>query len=187
MQIRWSCLLHPHVEHKSSQSFDLVQHAVGDRSDLGIPLNIPRRVQTRPLLLPLRRMFARSLDLGSEKLAFPLEEPRTEPTHLLHRENEPSEAEHGAVIVAGVVAADVGADMPKFVKIRQNMSFVGSRHTKTRTVARAFGRRARPDGPCVSGSSIGIQPYTVNVRHTAHDRGQRRAYRPRRRVAQRQL
>ena len=62
-------------------------------------------------------MLARSLDLGAEELAFSLEKPRTKPTHLRRGKNEPSETEHGTVIVARVRAAYVRADMSKFVEI----------------------------------------------------------------------
>ena len=90
-------------------------------------------------LLPHRGMFPGLLDLEVEQVALSLEEPCRKSPDLIQRQDESCEAEHGAVVVAVVISADVGTDMAKFVKIGDigHRLSSGPRCTKARAGARA--------------------------------------------------
>ncbi len=107
----------PDIEHEAAKPLDLVEQAVREPAKLGIPGHVRDRVEAGPLFLPQGGVFPRPLDLEGEKLALALEEPGPKTAHRFRRQDEARKPEYRALLVSGVLAADVGADMSELVEI----------------------------------------------------------------------
>ena len=140
MPTRRRGLPHADIEHEAAKPFDLVEQPVGEPSKLRIPGHVGQRVEACPLLLPQRGVLSRPLDLEGEQLALALEEPGPEAAHRFRREHETRQPEHRALLVSGVLAADVGTDVPELVEIGEKRHPPAPRNTKARAGTRASER-----------------------------------------------
>ena len=160
-RVRRSSLPDPDVEHKATDALDLVEHAVRECSQLAIPFHVGHRVEARPLLLPLSRMLARSFELEGEEMAFALEEPRPEATHLVYREDQSGKAEHRAIVVSRVLPAEVRTNVPEFVEVGE------IRHSQAPDARKPAPERGprkegKAKGPCVSTVNVWVNAEQVN-------------------------
>lgn len=62
-------------------------------------------------------MLIRPFDLEIEQGTFLLIKPRTEPAYLVRWKDETGETEHWAVIVFGMIPANIRTDVSKFIEI----------------------------------------------------------------------
>ena len=93
--VRWSSLPDPNVEHKTVEFADLIEHTVCELPEFSILSDVVYRIETRPLLLPHGRMCPRAFDLEVKKLAFALEEPRSESADFCRRQDVSGETDTG--------------------------------------------------------------------------------------------
>ena len=115
--VRWSSLPDPNVEHKTVEFADLIEHTVCELPEFSILSDVVYRIETRPLLLPHGRMCPRAFDLEVKKLAFALEEPRSESADFCRRQDVSGETEHRTVVVPQIFSTDVRTYVPEFVEI----------------------------------------------------------------------
>ena len=64
-------------------------------------------------------MLARTFELELEELAFALEEPRPEATHLVHWKDKPGETEHRTIVVPRVAPVDIRTNVSELVEVGQ--------------------------------------------------------------------
>ena len=134
----------PDVEDEAAESLDLVEQSIRELSEHTISSHVCDGEEAGSLLLPHRGVFTRPLDLESEHLALALKEPCPEAAHFCTWQHESREAEHRTGLVSWVCTADVGTDMPEFVKVGEVRHPRTSRNTKARA-----GARASEGGQCV--------------------------------------
>lgn len=130
-----------HIKHKAAKRFDLVEQPIGKAAQHLIGCDIPDGVKSRPLFLPDSGMGFCLFNLEFQKLAFALIELCAEIAHLPNRKHEPGKAKDGAIVMSGIIAGDIGADMPKFIQISDICQTVTYKHENPRFRA-GLGMRA---------------------------------------------
>ena len=84
-------------------------------------------------------------------------------THLLGGKDEARQAEHRTVVVSGILPADVGPDLAKFVEVGEVGQRRASMEHESPCRSTGFGKRARPR-TCVSARTVLPRPGDVKSR-----------------------
>ncbi len=126
------------IEGKAAERFYLIEEPVGKFAQFLIGLDVPDRIKCRALFLPNGWMLIRAVDLELQQLTFPLIKPSSKVADFIDGKHKPGKAEDWAIVVMGIIAANVRADVAKLIQI----SNVGqSTPQKTRKPALARGPR----------------------------------------------